>query len=107
MAAPSMAASPGNGSEMTMRTRSVLLVGILMLVAAVAGTRAGASAPVTPARVEIDHPASGHEVHLSAPAIAVDRDGPLVAWMAEEGVDNVVYVGRPGGPRVRVNPATI
>jgi len=55
----------------------------------------------------IDHPATGHEVHLSAPALATDREGPLVAWMTQEGHDNVVYVGRPAGPRVRVNPAAL
>jgi hypothetical protein len=53
----------------------------------------------------IDHPATGHEVHLSAPAIAVDREGPLVAWMTQESQDNIVYVARPGGERVRVTPA--
>lgn len=55
----------------------------------------------------IDHPATGHEVHLSAPALATDREGPLVAWMTQEGHDNVVYVARPGGGRVRVNPAPL
>jgi hypothetical protein len=53
----------------------------------------------------IDHPATGHEVHLSAPALATDREGPLVAWMTQERHDNIVYVARPGGSRVRVTPA--
>ena len=56
-------------------------------------------------RLEITHPASGHEARLSSPALVVDREGALVAWMAPEGHDNVVYVARPGGERVRVNPA--
>jgi hypothetical protein len=59
-------------------------------------------------RVEITHPGRGHEVHLSAPAVAVGRDGqPLVAWIAQEGHHASVYVGRPGAPDgrpVRVNP---
>ena len=56
------------------------------------------------ARTEIAHPATGHEVHLSPPAIATDREGPLVVWMTQDDHDNVVYVARPGANRVRVNP---
>ena len=57
------------------------------------------------ARAEIAHPATRHEVHLSPPALATDREGPLVAWMTQEGPDNnIVYVARPGASRVRVNP---
>jgi hypothetical protein len=37
----------------------------------------------------------------------VDREGPLVAWMAQEGNDNVVYAARPGGERVRVSPPSM
>ena len=61
----------------------------------------------TSTRVEIAHPATGHEVHLSPPALVTDREGPLVAWMTQEDQDNVVYVARPGGSRVRVNPAAL
>ena len=47
-------------------------------------------------------------MHLSAPAVAVERDGQaLVAWIAQQGHTNNVYVARPGpnGARpVRVNP---
>jgi hypothetical protein len=58
-------------------------------------------------RLEVLHPATGHEVHLSSPAIVVDSEGPLVAWMAQDGHDNVVYVARPGAEHVRVNPAAL
>ena len=60
-------------------------------------------------RRELTHAGQGHEVHASAPALAVTRDGtPLVTWAAEEGHDKHVYVARPGeaaGKPVRVNPA--
>ena len=65
--------------------------------------RAGAARE--PATSTVTHPATGHEVHLSSPAVAVDREGPVVAWMAQERHDNVVYAARPGGGRVRVSPA--
>ena len=57
---------------------------------------------VSAQRLEISHPATGHEVHLSAPSLVVDREGPLVSWMAQEGHDTIVYAARPGGERVRV-----
>ena len=60
-------------------------------------------------RSELTHPGKGHEVHASAPALAVTRDGtPLVTWATEEGHDKHVYVARPGeaaAKPVRVNPA--
>jgi hypothetical protein len=59
-------------------------------------------------RLEITHPGKGHEVHLSAPAVVVGRDGQaLVAWIAQSGHTNNVYLARPGvagAPPVRVNP---
>jgi len=76
-------------------TRALALAAALLLAPALAGAQ----------RLELVHPATGHEAHLSAPAVVVDRDGPLVAWMAQEGHDNVVYAGRPGAERVRVSPA--
>ena len=82
------------------RTRALLLGALVMLVAAAPGLAAG---PV-PARLEVPHPAAGHESNISAPAVAADREGPIVAWIAQEGHDNVVYAARPGGARVRVSP---
>ncbi|MBM3219896.1 MAG: exo-alpha-sialidase [Candidatus Rokubacteria bacterium] len=72
----------------------------LVLVAALVALPAGAQAQ----RHEIVHPAAGHDVRLSAPALVVDREGPLVTWVAQEGHDNVVYAARAEGERVRVSP---
>ena len=80
-----------------MRSRSIIVaLALLFTPGAVAAQR-----------LDITHPATGHDVHLSSPALVVDQVGPLVAWMAQEGHDNVVYVARPGGERVRVNPAGV
>ena len=81
------------------RVASLLL---LLLALPVAG--AGAAAP--PARLELAHPAGGHEVHVSAPAVAMGADGkPIVAWITG-GHANTVLVARPGegGEPTRVNP---
>ena len=48
-----------------------------------------------------------HEAHVSAPAVAVMREGrAVVAWIAQQGHDNHVFVAQPGtAPKpVRVNP---
>jgi len=48
-----------------------------------------------------------HEAHVSAPAVAVTREGKVVvAWIAQQGHDNNLLVAQPGGaPQpVRVNP---
>jgi hypothetical protein len=73
--------------------------------AALVAALASAAAPAT--RPEITHPAHGHQVSVSAAAVAIARDGvPVVAWATQEGGDNILYTARPGeaGP-VRVNPA--
>jgi hypothetical protein len=61
------------------------------------------------ARSELTHPGKGHEVHVSAPAVAAAPDGTvLLTWAAEEGHDKNLYVarvGEPGAAAVRVNPA--
>jgi hypothetical protein len=58
--------------------------------------------------VEIAHPGTGHETHLSAPAVAATGDGqPLVAWIAQAGHGANVYLARSGRGDVRpvrVNP---
>ena len=88
--------------------RGLALVAALLFVAVPSEARqpsGRAMARESASPVSITHPATGHEVHLSSPALVVDREGALVAWMAQEGHDNVVYVARPDGERVRVNPA--
>ncbi len=46
-----------------------------------------AAGPISGGRIEITHPGKGHEVHLSAPAAAVGRDGQvLVTWIAQQGI---------------------
>jgi hypothetical protein len=81
----------------------------LLALELVLGPAAAGAQALTPAsRTEIIHPGTGHEVHLSAPAVVVARDGQaLVAWMAQEGHQASVYVARPGradARPVRVNP---
>ena len=81
-------------------------LGLLLLSLPLAGAGAPASAP--PARVELAHPAAGHEAHVSGAAVAAGRDGrPLLAWIAQHEHANTLFVGRPGtaGAPVRVNPA--
>jgi hypothetical protein len=86
------------------------MVAILILcLGSALGPGAALAAALTPgARLEITHPGKGHEVHLSAPAVATGRDGqPVVAWIALEGHTAHVYVARPGTSEarpVRVNP---
>jgi hypothetical protein len=74
-------------------------------------TTAGAAELQLGPRRELTHPGKGHEVHASAPALAVTSDGtPLVTWATEEGQDKHVYVARMGdgsAKPVRVNPATL
>ena len=75
------------------------LVTALALVAA-------AAAPVRAAEpVAIQHPATGHEAHYSGAAVAVDREGPIVTWIAGEHGENNVYVSRGGTQRLRINPS--
>jgi hypothetical protein len=76
---------------------------VLLLVLALPG--AGATAG--PARLELAHPAAGHDVHVSPPALAVGADGaPVVAWITGSHASNMVLLARPGegGQPVRVNP---
>jgi cytochrome c len=69
---------------------------------------AGVGAPAPPRRLELAHPPGGHEVRVSAPALAVDAGGrPIVAWSTAGHAGNTVLVARPGdgSQPVRVNPA--
>jgi hypothetical protein len=80
--------------------RAALLTAALWLLG-------GFASAATPARLELTHPAKGHEVQISAAAVGVAGDGaPVIAWAAAEGGDNVLYAARPGQmDPVRVNPA--
>jgi hypothetical protein len=83
------------------RSRVILLL-VLLLAAP------GAGFPAPPARLELTHPVGGHEVHVSAPAVAAAGDGqPLVAWIASSAHVNTVFLARPGGggDPIRVSPA--
>lgn len=60
------------------------------------------------ARSEITHPGKGHEIHMSGAAVAVAGNGEtFVAWTAQEGQTNNLYLARPGMGEtkpVRINP---
>jgi hypothetical protein len=81
--------------------RVIVVIALVVLAATASATPSAAQ------RLGITHAAVGHEARLSSPAIVVDREGALVAWMAQEGSNNVVYVARPDGERVRVSPSTL
>jgi hypothetical protein len=84
---------------------------LLPAVLLVPRTTGGAAELQLGPRRELTHPGKGHEVHASAPALAVTSDGtPLVTWATEEGQDKHVYVARLGDAAakpVRVNPSTL
>src|SRR5215470_15366599 len=96
------------GSRPITRARRLALSGVLvaLVVVSLAVPLAGTSATPPIRRLEMTHPAGGHEVHVSAPAIADSADGPLIAWAAKTGETNTVFVARPAvaGEPVRVNP---
>lgn len=85
-----------------MRARATLPLALTVLLAA------PAAAPGAPprARLEIPHVGHGHEVNVSAPAVAVVGGEPVVAWVSEAHGTNVLWVARPasGEAPVRVNP---
>ena len=68
---------------------------------------AQAGGPVLGPRQELTVFDKPHEAHVSAPSVAVTRDGKIVlAWIAQQGHDNNLFVAQPGSdPKpVRVNP---
>jgi hypothetical protein len=68
---------------------------------------AQAGGPVLGPRQELTVFDKPHEAHVSAPAVAVTRDGKIVlAWIAQQGHDNNLFLAQPGSdPKpVRVNP---
>jgi len=87
-----------------MITLRILLVLGLVLAA---GTSRAAELALGP-RLELKHTAKGHEAHLSGAAVTVGPDGGvLVAWAAQEGAVNNLYLARMGNGEVtpiRVNP---
>ena len=86
------------------RTR---VVSLLMIVLATA--RAEAAELSLGPRLELRHIGAGHEVNLSGAAVAATLDGgALIAWAAQEGELNQLYVARVGDHEarpVRANPA--
>ena len=82
----------------------------LAIAALLLAPLAAEAAPVVTlgARSELVHPASGHEVHVSAAALGLAADGaPLLTWAAQRGEVNDLYVARPADPGarpLRVNP---
>ena len=73
----------------------------LMLGAAAADAAGPALCP----RQELTVAEKAHEAHVSAPAVAVAADGRIVlAWFAQQGHDNHLFVARPGSAPARVNP---
>ena len=74
------------------------------LVLAASNTTPAAELTLGP-RLEYKHVSRGHEFHLSGAAVAPGPDGrPLLAWAAQEGHANQLYVLQLGDTPVRVNP---
>jgi hypothetical protein len=84
------------------RPAALLALAAVALAVPLAGI--GATPPIR--RLEMTHPAGGHEVHVSAPAVADGVDGPVIAWIAKAGDANAVFVARPAvaNDPVPVNP---
>lgn len=91
-------------------TQYIRMTGLgLLLFVLCCGTASPPALGFTPGqRLEVTHPGTGHEVHLSGAAIAATKDGGVVlAWIAAQKEAFHVYVARPGvpgGQAVRVNP---
>jgi hypothetical protein len=85
-----------------------MMIAVAVALALVLGAMpARAAGPVLGPRQELTVFDKPHEAHVSAPAVAVTRDGkPVLAWFAQQGHDNNLFVARPGSePKpVRVNP---
>jgi hypothetical protein len=85
-----------------------MMIAVAVALALVLGAMpALAAGPVLGPRQELTVFDKPHEAHVSAPAVAVTRDGKTVlAWFAQQGHDNNLFVAQPGSdPKpVRVNP---
>jgi hypothetical protein len=85
---------------------SMRVGGAAVALALLVGPAHGADLTLGP-RLEYKHVSRGHEFHLSGAAVAALADGkPLLAWAAQEGQANQLYLLRPGegATPVRVNP---
>ena len=81
----------------------------IALVLAASTTTQAAELTVGP-RLEYKHVSRGHKFHLSGAAVAAGPDGrPLVAWAAQEGHANQLYILQigDGAVPVRINPETL
>ena len=85
-----------------------MMIAVAVALALVLGAMpVHAAGPVLGPRQELTVFDKPHEAHVSAPAVAVTRDGKTVlAWFAQQGHDNNLFVAQPGSdPKpVRVNP---
>ena len=85
-----------------------MMIAVAVALALVLGAMpAHAAGPVLGPRQELTVFDKPHEAHVSAAAVAVTRDGKTVlAWFAQQGHDNNLFVAQPGSdPKpVRVNP---
>ena len=85
-----------------------MMIAVAVALALVLGAMpAHAAGPVLGPRQELTVFDKPHEAHVSAAAVAVTRDGQTVlAWFAQQGHDNNLFVAQPGSdPKpVRVNP---
>jgi hypothetical protein len=80
--------------------------GAAVALALLVGPAHGADLTLGP-RLEYKHVSRGHEFHVSGAAVAARADGrPVVAWAAQEGHANQLYVLLPGEGATpqRVNP---
>ena len=84
---------------------SVRRIGLAVALVLAASTTTQAAELTLGPRLEYKHVSRGHEFHLSGAAVAAGPEGrPLLAWAAQEGHANQLYVLQVGDAPVRVNP---
>jgi len=84
---------------------SVRRIGLTVALVLAASTTTQAAELTLGPRLEYKHVSRGHEFHLSGAAVAAGPEGrPLLAWAAQEGHANQLYVLQVGDAPVRVNP---
>jgi hypothetical protein len=85
-------------------------IGVAVALVLAASTTTQAAELTLGPRLEYKHVSRGHEFHLSGAAVAAGPDGrPLVAWAAQEGHANQLYILEigDGAVPVRINPETL